>query len=311
VRTLEHPRAIRAGELPVHGRLRAWPFTPLLYVGPALAVLGLVLVYPVLQSIWLAFFDSRLVTPDKFAFVGAANFATIGGDAIFRQALITTILFTTATVACAFCLGLAFALLVDDLPGRWGSLRGLLLAPWVTPAIVVGFLFLYMFDLEVGVVNLVLGAVTGTRQRIAWLSNANLSMVAVVVANVWSQTPLFLLMFAAALTTIPNDQKESMRLDGATAWGEFRYLTLPYLRNIMVVASLLMVIRNFNNFPVIWTMTQGGPVYATTTLIVYIYRLAFQQFNFGYSSAVGVVWLLVLLALAVLYVRLLRREPLA
>src|SRR6185437_14344107 len=109
-----------------------------------------------------------------------------------------------------------------------------------------------------------------------------LAMVAIVVANVWSQTPLFLLMFAAALTSIPHDLKESMRLDGAGRWGEFRHLTVPYLRNIMIIASLLMVIRNFNNFPVIWTMTQGGPVYATTTLIVYIYRLAFQQFNFGY-----------------------------
>ena len=117
-------------------------------------------------------------------------------------------------------------------------------------------------------------------------------------------------MFSATIAGIPQDLRDAMRIDGATSWREFVNLTLPFLRNVMVVSSILMLIRSFNNFPVIWTMTQGGPVYATTTLVIYIYRLAFEQFNLGYAAAIGVIWLLVLMLISAVYIRLIRREPL-
>src|SRR5207237_957800 len=128
----------------------------------------------------------------------------------------------------------------------------------VTPAVVVGFLFLYMFDQETGVANLLLLHLHVIPHRLAWLSDATLAPAAVIVANVWSQTPFFVLMFTAGLTAIPAAQREAIRIDGARGWAEFRHLTLPYLRHIMVIASLIAIINNFSSFTVIWTLF---PVY--------------------------------------------------
>ncbi|NJD27732.1 MAG: sugar ABC transporter permease [Chloroflexi bacterium] len=278
---------------------------------PAFLLLAAVLGYPVLYSIYLSFVNAQLTRPNDQTLAGLSNYAALLDDPLFGQALAITLVITVGAVAVSFVLGLSFALLVDGLKGRLAGIRGLLLAPWVTPAIVVGFLFLYMFDQQAGVINLVLEAFGATDGRTAWLSDSTLSVVAVTVATIWTQTPFYLLMFAAALTAIPTEQRESMLIDGANRWNEFVHLTVPYLRNVMVVATLLMFIRNFNAFPIIWTMTQGGPVYSTSTLVVYVYRVAFQQFDFGYASAVGVVWLAVLLVLALAYVRFLRRTSLA
>jgi multiple sugar transport system permease protein len=289
---------------------RAWsPLVPL-FLAPAFLIMGYVVAYPLLRTFWLSLFHAELADPDHLAFVGLGNFLALARDAAFWQSLTRTLVYTAISVVAGFTLGLGFALLADGLPERFAGARGLLLVPWVTPAIVVGFLFLYMFDQEVGVANLLLLHLHVIQHRLAWLSDADLALAAVIVANVWSQTPLFVLMFTAGLTAIPTTQREAIRLDGARGWEEFRHLIIPYLRHIMVIASLITIIHNFGSFTVIWTMTQGGPVYATTTLAVQIYRVAFQQFKFGYGAAVGVVWMLVLLVLSVAYIRLLQREAL-
>ena len=291
---------------------RRRPLSPLapLFLAPAFVIMGYVVGYPLLRTFWLSVFHIELTDPDHQAFVGLGNFLALARDAAFWQSLTKTVLFTSISVAASFAFGLGFALLAGGLPERFAAVRGLMLVPWVTPAVVVGFLFLYMFDQETGVANLLLLHLHVIPHRLAWLSDATLAPAAVIVANVWSQTPFFVLMFTAGLTAIPAAQREAIRIDGARGWAEFRHLTLPYLRHIMVIASLIAIINNFSSFTVIWTMTQGGPIYATTTLAVHIYRVAFQQFKFGYGAAMGVVWMLVLLVLSVIYIRTLQREAL-
>lgn len=285
------------------------PLVPL-FLAPAFVIMGYVVAYPLLRTFWLSLFHVELVDPDHQAFVGLGNFLALAHDTTFWQSLARTLVFTSISVVVSFMFGLGFALLADGLPGRLAAARGLLLVPWVTPAVVVGFLFLYMFDQEVGVVNLLLLHLHMIPHRLAWLSDANLALAAVIIANVWSQTPFFVLMFTAGLTAIPTTQREAIRIDGARGWEEFWHLIVPYLHHIMVIASLIGIINNFSSFTVIWTLTQGGPVYATTTLTVQIYRVAFQQFKFGYGAAMGVVWMLVLLALSAVYIRTLQREAL-
>ena len=285
------------------------PLVPL-FLAPAFVIMGYVVTYPLLRTFWLSLFHVELVDPDHQAFVGLGNFLALAHDTTFWHSLARTLVFTSISVVASFAFGLGFALLADGLPQRLAVTRGLLLVPWVTPAVVVGFLFLYMFDQEVGVVNLLLLQLHVIQVRLAWLSDANLALGAVIAANVWSQTPFFVLMFTAGLTAIPAAQREAIRIDGARGWEEFWHLMVPYLRHIMVIASLVAIINNFNSFTVIWTLTQGGPVDATTTLAVQIYRVAFQQFKFGYGAAMGMVWMLVLLVLSVVYIRTLQREAL-
>ena len=112
-------------------------------------------------------------------------------------------------------------------------------------------------------------------------------MPAVMLTNIWAMTPFFFLLLSAALAAIPNEVIESARIDRAGTWGMIFRIKLPFLRNALLVASLLMVIANFNDFAKIWAMTQGGPGYSTTTLVIYVYRQAFENFAFGYASALG------------------------
>jgi ABC-type sugar transport system permease subunit len=128
-------------------------------------------------------------------------------------------------------------------------------------------------------------------------------MAALVLANVWSQAPFFILVFLAALRGIPDHIVEAARVDGADEVAIARHIKVPQLMGALVPAVLVAIITNFNNFTLVWSMTEGGPAYDTTTLVVYVYRLAFTQLNVGYASAVGAVWLAVLTVFTVLFVR--------
>ena len=276
---------------------------------PALGTMAAVVLYPTVRAIVLSVYHEELLDPGATRLVGGANYARLLHDAVFWMAAQNTLMFTLASVALGFALGLVLAVLTDRVPPGLCFVRGALLTPWAIPVIVVAFLFRYMFDQQVGLVNFLLEHLRVLRVPVPWLAVPQWSMSAVVLANVWSQTPFYLMMFAAALRGIPDEVRDAVRIDGAGHAQEFWHITVPYLRNAMVIVSLLMVIANFNNFPLIWAMTGGGPVYTTTTLVVYIYQIAFAQFNIGYAAAVGTVWLFVLLGAAALYIRALGRAP--
>lgn len=279
-----------------------------LLIAPALAVMGFIIVYPLLEALWLSFFNYQLTKPDEYAFAMSQNYGHMLKDDVFWIALKNTVFFTFATVFIGLLLGLLMALAIDHIAERFASIRGLILIPWVVPGIVVGYLFMYMFDVEVGIINYFLLKANIISKYIPWLMKEDLSMIAVIAAHVWNQAPFYMLMITAGLKAIPDDVKEAAYMEGASRWEEFCHVTLPYLKGILVISSLLMIIRNFNNFPIIWTMTGGGPVYATTTSVIYIYREAFEQYNLGYASAVGVVWVAILLVVSVVYVRSLQKD---
>jgi multiple sugar transport system permease protein len=277
-------------------------------LAPCLLVLGFVILYPLARGIYLSLLHYRLTDPTGPTLAYLGNYAAILSDRVFWEALWNTAIFSAASVALGFLAGLVLAVLLDrDLPGI-RVLRGLSLVPWIVPYIVVAFLFLYMFNFDVGVINFLLRVLGVVGENIAWLSTPHEAMIAVITANVWNQTPFYILMFLAGLQTIPAELKEAASIDGASPLQVFRHITLPHLQNIMVIATILMLIRNFNNFPLIWVMTQGGPINSTTTLVIYIFRLAFSEFNFGYAAAVGVLWLVLLMVITAWYVRQFERE---
>ena len=274
---------------------------------PSAAVLAIVVGYPVVYTLVLSAEDYNLIGTTPPRFVGAANFAKRAGDPTFWQALRNTLVYTFGSVAVAALLGLALALLTENANGRAGRfLRALLLTPWAVPFVVVAFLFRYMYLQNGGAINALLLAAGVVDAPISWLNAASLALPAVMVTNVWAMTPFFFLLLAAALAGIPNEVLESARVDRARGLHLVLGIKLPFLRNALLIGCLLMIIANFNDFAKIWAMTQGGPGYATTTLVVYVYRQAFENFAIGYASAIGVVWLALLLAFAFAYLRALR-----
>jgi multiple sugar transport system permease protein len=241
--------------------------------------------------------------------VGAQNYRRLLDDSTFWQSLGHTAEYTFGSVGIAAVLGLGLALLAEPIAGPHARVvRALLLMPWAVPFVVVAFLFRYMYLQNGGAINALLLWSGVIREPIAWLNASSLAMPAVIIANVWAMTPFFFLLMTAALAGIPAEVLESARIDRARTWSLIVDIKLPFLRNALLVSSLLMIIANFNDFAKIWAMTQGGPGYSTTTLVIYVYRQAFETFAFGYASAIGVVWLALLLVFALVYLRALRMQ---
>jgi len=284
--------------------------TPLAFtfLFPVLFIMGLVILYPLARGFYLSLFKYKLIDPAGPQFTGAANYASILKDTVFWQAFRNTLVFSGASVIGGSILGLVLALLLNANIKFQQFFRGVALVPWIVPYIVVAFLFLFMFSFDVGIINQTLLTLGLTSKKLAWVASPQLAMWSVVTATIWNQTPFYMLMFLAGLQSIPSDMKEAAIIDGANSLQLFWRIILPYLQNIIVITTVLMLIRNFNNFPTIWTMTGGGPVYSTTTLAIYIFRLAFSDFEVGYAAAVGIVWLVMLLVFTGLYVRRFERE---
>jgi ABC-type sugar transport system permease subunit len=270
---------------------------------PALAVLGLVIFWPVVQAALLSLKDATLLTATNAPFAGMENFAKIPGDPVFRAAVVNTLVLTAVSIAGSLVLGMALALVLNEsIPGK-GFFRGLALIPWVVPGVVVSLLFLYMFNSQVGVIDWALVRLGITDGMVDWFGSTKNALWAVAIANIWNQTPFYMLMILAGLQTVPQDEYEAAKIDGANAVQRFRYVTLPNIRVVLTIVIALQVIYNFNNFDLIWATTQGGPINATTTLSVYVYRTGFVGLDIGYAAAIGVVMLAALLLFSVFYVR--------
>lgn len=274
---------------------------------PAVAVIGFIILYPLVRSLSYSLTNFNLIHRTN-AFVGADNFGRLFTDPTFYRALENTLLISMAPVVGAFIIGFAQALVLDQAIVARNFFRGLALLPWVIPQIVVAFLFNFMYNPTVGVVNVILKDLGIIHRFVPWLALPTTAPPAVILTYIWNETPFFMLMLLAGLQSIPRDIMEAAVVDGASATGVFRYIILPSLRRIIAISTILMVIWNFNNFTVIWPMTQGGPINATLTFVVYVYRNAFQNFDIGYAATIGVVWLVLLLVLTFFYVRALAGE---
>jgi len=275
---------------------------------PTVFLIGFVVIYPLMAAVRLSFLNFRLTEPGKIHFIFLNNYLNMIKDRIFWLAIRNTLLFTFCTVAIGFLLGLLMALVIKELQTKYRSFRALFLIPWVIPGVVIGYLFMYMFDVEIGILNYILQKVGLIESFLPWLMRADLAMASIIVTHVWNQAPFFMIMLTAGLMAIPEEAREAAYLEGANRLQEFRLITFAYLSNVILISTLLMIIRNFNYFPIIYTMTGGGPGYATTTMVLHIFSTAFEKFNMGSASAIGTTWLFILICLSVLYTRMMKES---
>jgi len=274
---------------------------------PAVAILALVIFYPLVQALLLSLKDASLLNATVAPFAGLDNFKQLLGDEVFWTAVKNTFVLTTASIGGSLVLGMSLALVLNEnLPFR-NFFRGIALIPWVVPGVVVALLTLYMFNSQVGVIDYVLVQLGVTERFVDWFGSTKNAMWAIILANIWNQTPFYMLMVLAGLQTVPEDEYDAAKVDGANVLQRFRYVTLPNIRGVLAIVIALQVIWNFNNFDIIWATTEGGPVNATTTLTVHVYRMAFKSLDLGYAAAIGVVMLVALLLFSVFYVRAMER----
>lgn len=282
------------------------------FILPALLLLGAVVLFPILTALHLSFHNVRLVPPDQAfmgfqsTFSGLDNYLEVLASREFLGAFVNTTLFTLFTVLGSFGLGLGFALLLDLAIKARSVWRLLMLAPWVVAPAVAGSTWRWMFETRYGVFNALIRTVMPSAPQVPWLADPTLAMFSVSITNVWLRTPFMMVMLLAGLQAIPADEYEAAAVDGASAWQRFRFVTVPHLSFVILVATLLEGIWTFKHFDIIQVMTGGGPERATELLSTLIYKTSFEFFRFGPAAAMGMVITAVMTVFSVGYARLLR-----
>ena len=271
---------------------------------PALAILGLVMVYPLLSGFFVSFYRYSLTDPQGIGFIGMGNYVRAFRTAKFWIAFRNTLIYVGGLVVLEFVIGFSLALLLNLQLKYRAVLRGLYMIPWIIPSIVVALLTMWVFNPDFGVVNVVLKGLGLISQPLGWLKDPSLAMPTVLLVTTWKFFPFMLVVLLAGLQTIPQDEVDSAKIDGASAIRRFLHITLPHMREIITIVTLLEFIWSFQYITIIWITTAGGPVYATTTFPVMVYQVAFQEWNLGYGAAIGVFWVLFLLVFSVFFIRI-------
>ena len=273
------------------------------YLWPALALLALLMVWPLVQVARMSFFE---VTLQQERFVGLRNYGELLTTPLFWRALVQTVLFTAGSVALHLGIGLGLALLLHSrINGRFRNvMRGVLIVPWLLAPTVAGMIWVLMLA-PFGVVNGLLMSLhlLDVSNTVNWLGSPETSLLSVTAMNVWRAFPFFMVMLLAGLQAIPDVLYEAADIDGASAFDKFRYVTLPGLRGVITTIVLLDSIWTFRAFDPVYVMTGGGPMGSSEVLATAIYFDAFQKSRFGYASAEAVVMFLILFTVSAIYVR--------
>ena len=275
--------------------------TPWLLLAPALVITTLIVLFPATQTIWMSFHDVVLFRPRSRPFVGLANYATALADPVFWQSLSTSLIWVIAAVGLQFLLGLGAALLLNRRFGWRGLARALIVVPWALPSVIIGLIWTWMLDFNLGLINEI-GVRLGLLEHpIAWLSQPGTALAAVILAVVWQGFPFFAVTLLAGLQAIPAELYEAASLDGAGGVAKFVNVTLPGIAGVMITALLLRMIWVANSLDLILVMTGGGPGTATQTLPLHAFLTAWSGGNYGQGSALAVILTLLLLSVVVVY----------
>ena len=278
-----------------------------LLVGPAIFVLLLIGVFPLVYLLMVSF-QGITMTETSTDFIGAANYKQLFDDARLWQALAHTVIITAIALPLELALGLAMAqLFLDRLPGR-AIFIALLVLPVVVSPIVSGATWALLFNHRFGPINQIIGWMAGKETILLWTINPNLVYPAIIAAEIWQWTPFMFLLLLAALSNVDRSQLEAAAIDGASWWRTFSRIVLPAIAPVMTVAILIRGLDLFRLFDIVWALTQGGPGTMTETISVFTYVKGFQQFETSYTAAVA---LLVIILLSALVMFLLRRVELA
>ena len=282
--------------------------TPWLLLAPALVVTFVIVLAPAAQTVWMSLHDVVLFRPRVRPFVGIANYARALADPVFWASLTISVIWVVCGVGLQFLLGFGAALLLNRRFAWRGLARALIVVPWALPSVIIGLVWTWMLDFNLGLVNVV-GLRLGLLDHpVAWLSQPGTALAAVILAVVWQGFPFFAVTLLAGLQAIPVELYEAASLDGAGALARFRNVTLPGLVGVMTTALLLRMIWVANSLDLILVMTGGGPGTATQTLPLHAFLTAWSGGSYGQGSALAVILTILLLGVVVLYLVKSRRE---
>ena len=270
---------------------------------PAALFIILMMAFPVVYTIWVSLTDWSMTSSGSAQFVGLKNYIALFSDPRFFNSVKLTLYFTILAVGVETVLGVAIALILNrEFKGK-NLAKGLLLLPMVATPVAIGLAWTLFYEPTIGLGNYALQLLGLPASK--WLASNTSVIPALAIVDIWEWTPMVTLIVLAGLAALPHDPYEAAMVDGANNWQVFRYITLPLLSPTILVAVVLRGIDAFKTFDIIYTMTAGGPGFASETLNIYAYNLGFGYFKFGAASSALVALLALVLgsSLLVLWMR--------
>jgi raffinose/stachyose/melibiose transport system permease protein len=262
--------------------------------------------YPTLSGLYYSFTDWDGLSP-KYSFVGLSHYKTmLSGDMIFMKALGNNLKFMLTVVVAQAALSLIFAIFLVKNTRTNIALRALFFFPTIIASISVAFIWSFMYDPSLGLINTTLKAMGLTPLALNWIGDMDIAIYSVAFVQIWAHTGQMMVIFIAGLQAIPEDLYEVARIEGASRWQTFRKVTFPLIAPAATIVVAYTTIQSFKAFDLIFAMTGGGPANATEILSTYIYHTAFQNYKFGYASAESVVFMIIIALVTLLQFRLLK-----
>jgi multiple sugar transport system permease protein len=277
---------------------------PYFYMAPATFLFILLMLYPMITVFRYSLMDGA-ITKRNPSFVGFANYLTNFENPVFWQAIGQTLYFTSLSVFFHLMIGMAFALLLNSPlvnPVIRSLLRTLYVLPWLFTAVIIAIIWRLLLDPE-GVINAILMSLHIVNDKVEWFSSEKTALDALTFVNIWAGYPLYMVSLLAGLQGIPKDLYEAADIDGANAVHKFWYITIPQLMPIIVSIALLDFVWTMQVFPLIWTITGGGPIYSTEVMSTYTYKQAFADYDFSMASSSAICILIMSLSVTYFYIK--------
>ncbi len=286
----------------VHRRRLRWQ-PAYVFLAPALLILGVFIVYPIGQSLWVSLHDWS-IGADEQPWVGLGNYRELFADQRFWNALKVTVLFTVVSVAIQLVLGFLLAHLLQQTNRLTRFVRSVYFFPTIVALATIGLVWRFLLDPEIGLV-------AGWTERIGadpvnWLQSTTWALPAVIFVGIWKNLGFTMLLMLAGLQGVPAELNEAARIDGANRRQMLRYVTLPSMRPTLLFAAVILTIQSLQLFDLVFAMTRGGPLFKTESLVTYMYTRGFEEFRFGYASAIAWVLFVLIMAVSAIQLRLFR-----
>lgn len=286
-------------------RARWYPYLTIL---PALLLIGLFTLYPVVTAIQDSFYQYILTKPKSHPFIGLRNYREVIKSYYFLSSLGTTALYTVASVAGIFLFGLAVASLLNTKIRLAAVLKVIILLPWAIPSVVAGLLWKWILNGDFGILNGLLYSLKLVSAYVPFLSDPTMARISLVLAQVWKEGSLAAIFFLAGLQLIPCELYEAARMDGCRTWRMFRSITFPLLRPIALVVLVYETMTSILTFDIIYVLTGGGPANSTSLISWFAYAEIFKSLNLGHGIALSIIIALLTLGLIIAYLRVLKTE---
>jgi multiple sugar transport system permease protein len=276
---------------------------------PVVAYILIFQLYPVLDTLRVSLYNINLLIAKSGRFVGLKNYIDlIVSDDVFRMTVVNSIRWVFVSLILQFILGFSTALILESVMAGRGLWRSVILIPWVTPTVVMGIIWKWIYDGDFGILNYVLTNAHILSRNVVWLGEKRLVWASLIVTSIWKGYPYMTIMMLAGLQGIPSSFYEVASIDGAGKVRQFFSITIPSLLPVIFSTFLVSIVISWTKFDLLWVLTQGGPGFDTNVMATYVYSKGFRFYQMGSGAAVATLSSLIMIAILVVYFRVFRVE---